>query len=172
MADGSIYVALISASAALLGAAVSAASLVYQNSRQAESDRKQRSEERQLQREEQRQRHREQVRTTCMDLLRAAVDLRTQVENNQGYEGAEMRFRLAEVRRYASDAALHAVRVAMIEPHVFADSADALAKAAGQLALAATNMRVSTEIPNLGTLNACIAAFSEKAVGYAKGLKT
>jgi transaldolase len=167
MADGSIYVAIISASAAILGAAVSAVSIAYQNARQAERDRRQRREERQ-------QRHEEEARTACLDLLRAAVDLRTQVENNKGYQGEEMRSRLARVRQYASDAALCGVLIGTIEPDVFAELADKLAKAARSLALAAaesTNleMNMSTEVPDLGELNDCIEAFSRKAVAYAKG---
>ena len=167
MADGSIYVAVISASAAIVAAAVSAVSVAYQNARSAERDRQQRREERQ-------QRHEEETRTACMDLLRAAADLRTQVENNQGYAGQEMRSRLAQVRQHASDAALHAVMIGTIEPHVFADLADKLAKAARRLALAAaesTNleMNMSNEVPSFDELTDCIEAFSRKAVAYARG---
>jgi hypothetical protein len=167
MADGSIYVAVISASAAILGAAVSAVSVTYQNARQAERDRQQR-------REEQKQRHEEEARSACMDLLRAAVELRTQVENNQGYQGKEMRDRLAQVRQHASDAALHAVRIGTIEPGVFANFADELARAARNLCVAAaenTNleMNMSNEMPDLGELNDRIEAFSKRAVAYAKG---
>lgn len=166
MADGSIYVAVISASAAIVAAAVSAVSVAYQNARSAERDRQQRREERQ-------QRHEEETRTACMDLLRAAADLRTQVENNQGYAGQEMRSRLAQVRQHASDAALHAVMIGTIEPYVFADLADKLAKAARRLALAAaesTNleMNMSNEIPSFDELTDCIEAFSRKAVAYAR----
>jgi hypothetical protein len=167
MSDGSIYVAVISASAAILGAAVSAVSIAYQNARQAGRDRQQRRDERQ-------QRHVEEARGAYLDLLRASVDLRTQVENNQGYQGGEMRSRLAQVREHASDAALYAVLIATIEPEVFADLADKLAQAARRLALAAaenTNleMNMSTEVPDLGELNDCIEAFSRKAVAYAMG---
>jgi len=162
----SVYVAIISASAAILGAAVSAVSIAYQNARQAERDR-------QLRREEQRQRHREEARSACLDLLRAAVDLRTQVENNEDYQGEEMRARLSRVRKYASDAALHAVLIGTIEPHVLADVADRLAKAARNLASAAAEstsleMNMSTEVPDLGELNDCIEAFSRKAVAFAR----
>jgi len=167
MADVSIYVAVISACAAILGAAVSAVGVTYQNAREAERDRRQRREERQ-------QRHEEEVRAACMDLLRAAVNLRTQVENNEGYQGGEMRSRLGKVRQHASDAALYAVLIGTIEPNVFADLADKLAKAATILAQAAaenTNleMNMSNEVPSLGELNSCIEAFSRKAVAYAKG---
>jgi hypothetical protein len=62
----------------------------------------------------------------------------------------------------------------MLEPTVFAELAGKLARAAGNLALAAaenTNleMSMSTEVPDLGELNDCIEAFSRKAVAYAKG---
>jgi hypothetical protein len=166
MADGSIYVAVISASAAILGAAVSAVSIAYQNARQADRDRQQRREERQ-------QRHQDEVRTACMDLLRAAVDLRTQVENNEGYQGGEMRSRLARVREHASDAVVYAVLIGTIEPDVFADLAGELARAARDLAVAAaenTNleMQMANEVPDLGELSGCIDTFSKKTVVYAK----
>ena len=168
MADTPIYVAVITASAAILGAAVSAASIAYQNARQAERDRRQRNDERQ-------QRHVEEARAACLDLLRAAIDLRTQVENNKDYQGEEMRSRLAQVRQHASAAALHAVLIGTIEPDVFADPAEGLAKAAIRLALAAADntnleMKMSTEVPDLDELNECIDAFSRKAVAYAKAM--
>lgn len=167
MADGSIYVAMISASAAVIAAAVSAFTVARQNSRNAERDRQQR-------REEQQRQHEEEVRSVCMDLLRAAIDLRTQVENNEGYQGDEMRSRLARVRKYASRAALHAVGIGTIEPDVFADLADKLAKAARSLALAAAantdlELNMANEVPDLSELSDCIDAFSRRAVSYAKG---
>jgi hypothetical protein len=167
MADGSIYVALISASAAILGAAVSAISIARQNARQAERDRQQR-------REEQRQRREEEVRTACLDLLRAAVDLRTQVENNKEYQGPKMRARLSRVRKHASDAFLHSVHIGMIEPRAFADLSGKLARAARNVEVASAEntsleMNMANEVPDLRDLNDCIEAFGEKAVTYAKG---
>jgi hypothetical protein len=167
MANTSIYVAVITASAAILGAAVSAASIAYQNARQAERDRQQRREERQ-------QRHADETRNACVNLLRAAIDLRTQVENNKGYQGEEMRSRLAQVRQYASDATLHAFLLGTIEPDVFADLGEKLAKVARRLALATaenTNleMKMSTEVPDLSELDDCIDAFSRQAIAYARG---
>jgi hypothetical protein len=161
MADGSIYVAVISASAAILAAAVSAVSVAHQNARQAERDRQQRREE--LQRQ-----HEEQVRRVCMDLLRAAIDLRTQVENNRGYQGQEMMSRLAQVRKHGSDAALHAVQIGMIEPDAFSDLAKKLAQAAGRLAQEATE-NSNLEMNSSNELNDRIEDFSERAVTYAKG---
>jgi hypothetical protein len=85
-----------------------------------------------------------------------------------------MRSRLAQVRRHASDAALHAVLIGVIEPKLFADLAENLAKAARSLAQAAaesTNleMNMSTEVPHLGELDKCIEAFSKRVVANAKG---
>lgn len=167
MADGSIYVAMISASAAVIAAAVSAFSVARQNSRNAEREREQR-------REEQRWQHQDEARSVCMDLLQAAVDLRTQVENNEGYQGDEMRSRLARVRKCASKATVHAVGIGTIEPDVFADLADKLAKAARNLALAAREntdleLNMSTGVPDLDELNDCMEAFSEAAIAYTKG---
>jgi hypothetical protein len=44
---------------------------------------------------------------------------------------------MTQVRHHASDAALHAVLIGTIEPDVFADAAERLAKAALRIALAA-----------------------------------
>jgi hypothetical protein len=44
---------------------------------------------------------------------------------------------MTQVRHHASDAALHAVLIGTIEPDVFADAAERLAKAAIRIALAA-----------------------------------
>lgn len=167
MADASIYVAVISASAAVLGAAVSAVSIAYQNGRQAKRNREQ-------QVEKQQQRYEKQARGACLDLLRAAVDLRSQVENNEGYQGPEMRSRLAQVRQHASDAELHAVLIGSLQPDEFAELASKLAEEARNVAAAAaenTNleMNIVNEVPNLDRLNDCIEAFSKRTVGYAKG---
>jgi len=167
MADGSIYVAVISASAAVIAAAVSAVSVAYQNGRQA-------GRQRQQQRDKQQQRDEKQVRSACLNLLRAAVDLRSQVQNNERYQGPEMRTRLAQVRQHASDAELHAVLIGTLKPDVFAELAGKLAEEARTVANAAADstnleMDMADEVPDLRGLNGCIEAFSKRTVDYAKG---
>jgi hypothetical protein len=98
------------------------------------------------------------------------------VENNEGYQGPEMRSRLARVRQHASDAAVYAVLIGTIEPDVLAVLADKLAKAARNLEVAAAantilEMNMSNEVPDLGELNDCIEAFAKRAVAYVKGEK-
>jgi len=73
MPDVSLYVAVITGGAAVLGAAVSPVSTAYQNSRQAVRDRAERRET--------------AVRQACTGLLGSARDLRVQVANTAAYHG-------------------------------------------------------------------------------------
>ena len=73
MPDVSLYVAVITGGAAVLGAAVSPVSTAYQNSRQAVRDRAERRET--------------AVRQACTGLLGSARDLRVQVANTVAYRG-------------------------------------------------------------------------------------
>jgi hypothetical protein len=161
MADVPVYVAVITASSALLGAAISPVSTALQNARQAKRDRA--------------ERHETALRDACVDLLRAAGGLRDQVANNHDYQGGgEISDRLDRVRKYATDARVHAVRIALLEPHSLAEPAKRLAQAAGQLAVAAAastdmTIRMSNLLPDFGELDTCMNAFSERAVGYAGG---
>jgi hypothetical protein len=159
MADVSIYVAVISASAAILGAAVSPVSTAYQAHRQARRDRQERRET--------------SAHRAFLQLLRAAADLRTQAANNHEYHGEEMAARLARVREHAADVGVHAISIALLAPPL-ADPAGRLAEAAGRLAATAAEntdlaMGVSIRAPDFGELDACVAAFSKAAVDYAEG---
>jgi hypothetical protein len=83
MTGVSIYVtAIISASAAILGASITPLTTVYQNARAAHRD--------------QRVRHETAVRDECAKLLRTVWDVRTMVANNHDYHGDEMGARLAK----------------------------------------------------------------------------
>jgi hypothetical protein len=160
MTDVSVYVAVISASAAILGASISPVSTAFQNSRQASRDRL--------------ERHETAARAACMGLMQAAVDLRTEVENNHEYHGDEMGARLAQVRRYAADARTHAFAIALLLPGVLGVPARNLAAAAGRLAVKVTNdvdlaMGVSVRAPDFNELDECIAVFAERAEEYASG---
>jgi hypothetical protein len=160
MADVPILVAAISASAGVLGAAVSPFGSAYLSSRK--------------ERRERRERHEADARQACIDLYRAAVEMRTQVANNHEYHGKEMGARLALVRRYAADAAVHAASIALLAPEKLADPAEQVALAADRLAAAAAAntdlaLGVSKKAPDFRELNDCIANFRKQAVDYVGG---
>jgi hypothetical protein len=155
MADVSIFVPVISAAAAILGAAISPVTTVFQSHQQAKQ-----------QRQEQ---HDTARRVACIELLRAAVDLRAAVANNQDYHGDEMAARLARVREYAADARVHAFNIALLAPRRLADSAGELAAATGRVAVAVAedtnlSMGVSVRAPDFARLDACIADFTSRAL--------
>jgi hypothetical protein len=154
MTDVSVWVPVISAAAAILGAAVSPLTTVLQNSRQARQERQ----ERQV----------TDRRQACIELLRAAVDLRATVANNHDYHGDDMVARLALVRQYAADARVHAFNIALLAPQELAAAALELADETGQVALlAAANtdlaMGVCVQAPDFGKLDERIADFANRA---------
>ena len=111
-------------------------------------------------------------RQACVDLVQAAENLRTQVANNHDYHGDEMGARLAQVRAFAAQARIQAVRISLAAPPELAQVAQELATAASRLAEAAearTDLRqgASTELPDLGDLDARIAAFRAAAMRIA-----
>ena len=155
MTDVSIFVPVISAAAAILGAAVSPLTTVLQSSR--------------LARDEHKERYELAGRQACIGLLRAVVDLRTSVANNHDYHGEEMGARLAQVRQYAADARVHAFNIALLAPRPLADSASELAAAADRVAVAATehtdlSLGASVQAPDFATLDARIADFTSRAI--------
>jgi hypothetical protein len=160
MADVSIFVALITASAAVLGAAVSPVSTAYQNSRQAK---------RELD-----DRHDTALRDACVDLLRSVGDLRDQVADNYDYPGGdEMVTRLAQVRQHMTAAKVDAVKVALLEPRVLGKPAKQLADAADRLATMAAKstdkrVRAANRAPEFTELDTYATAFSESAVNHAR----
>ncbi len=150
MADVSIYVALITAGAAVVGAAIPQVAIVARDVRQSERDR--------------RERRVESRRQACLDLLRAVGELRTQVANNAQYHGNEMGARLAEVRKCAAAAELNAVSVALLDPDKLAEPAEQLAAAASRLAAVAaesTNLSLGNMIhaPDFTELDETIVTF-------------
>ena len=150
---------VISAGAAVLGAAVSPVAAAYQNVWQARRDRA--------------QQHETAIREACVRLLRAAHDVRAQVASNHGYHGEEMGARLERVRLLAADVGVYAVSVAMLVPHDpgLGNSAAEIATAVGQL-IAATeaktsrDMQVSLEAPDFTEVDASIEDFSKRGVDY------
>jgi hypothetical protein len=163
MPQVSLYVAAITAAAAVLGAAVSPVSAAYQNSRQSVRDRAERRDA--------------AVRQACVDLLRSARDLRVQVANTAAYHGAEMGSRLERIRQLDADAALHADEVALLVPASIADSAAMLAAAVSRLAKS-TQANVKSELaasirePDFTELDGCIADFSARVVDYVRNAES
>jgi hypothetical protein len=154
MADVPVTVAVITASAAVVGAMVPQVGIAIQSARQA--------------RRERRERYESARREACVALLRAAADLRTQVSNNRDYHGEEMASRLAEVRAYAADAQVHAVNISLLVPRSLAELAQQLATAARDLAAttaANTDLDKGWVIraPDFTELDACVEAFTTVA---------
>jgi hypothetical protein len=159
MADVSIFVAVISASAALLGAAVSPVSTAFQNSR--------------LAKRELADRRDTALRKACVELLLAVGDLRDQVADNYEYPGGdEMGIRLAHMRHHLTAAKVDAVKVGLLEPRILGEPAKRLARAADRLATMAAEstdkrIRAANRAPDFGELDDCFAAFSECAMDHA-----
>lgn len=162
MTDVPIYVAVITAAAGIIGAAIPQVSTVIRDVRQAERDRQ--------------ERYATAARQACVDLLRAAGELRTQVENAHSYRGdpAGMRSRLEDIRGHAAATRLYAASVGLLVPDRLAEPADKLAESASTLADSVAlntdvNQGVMVGDPDVSALNLRIAAFRGEAVGYAKG---
>ena len=131
MSDVSIYVAVISAGAAIAGAAVPQIASVVKEGRQADRDR--------------RERQTDALRQACLAIWGAAGELRTLVANAARYQGDEMEDRLAKIRSSAEAVQLQAVNAALLAPHTLAGPAQQLAEAAAYLAdeaAAHTDVRV------------------------------
>lgn len=157
MPEVSIYVALITAAAAVFGAAVAPVSAAYEKSRQAVRDRAE---------------HRErETRQACLNLLNSARDLRVQVANTAAYHGNEMGARLERLRQLEADVASHADEVELLVPVSVAESAARLARAVSALATAAqANVRPSLEAsirePDFTDLDACIKDFRSRVIAH------
>lgn len=163
MPQVSIYVAVIAAGAAVLGAAVAPVSTAYEKARQVVRDR---AEQRAT-----------AVRQACIDLLRAARDLRVQVANTAAYHGNEMGARLERMRQLDADAASHADEAALLLPVAVAESAVQLARAVSALATSAqANVRpqfaASIREPDFTELDACIEDFRARVIAHFRNTGT
>lgn len=155
MTNVPLYTAVISGCAAVAGAAIPTIANTVQNVLAARRDRW--------------DRHQADKRQACLELVQAAENLRNQVANNHDYHGDEMGDRLAQVRAFAAQARIQAVRLSLAASPELAQSAQELATAASRLAEAAearTDLRqgASTELPDFSDLDACIAAFRAAVV--------
>jgi hypothetical protein len=163
MPDVSVYAALIAGAAGVSGAAVPAFTLFIQNVRQAGRDRRDRSAE--------------AGRQACLDLLRAAGELRMRVANAADYHGTEMAARLAEIRECDAAAQLHAVSVALLAPKKLTEPAAQLAAAAGRLVAVteqSTNLDRGLIVPRPGfaELDEELTAFRRTVVANVAGQAT
>jgi len=120
MPDVSIYVAVITAAAGLVGATIPQFTILARDARQAERDR--------------RERRADARRQACLDLLGAAGDFRTSVMSTALYHGPEIAQRLADVEAGSAAVNLKAVSVALLAPDL-SGPAQQLAQAARDLAL-------------------------------------
>lgn len=162
MPDVSIYVALITAAAGVLGAAVPQIISLIRDIRQTNRDRRQGERDRQDQ-------HLRERRQACLDLLRAAGDLRTGVANAAQYHGDQMAGRLADIRGGAAAVSLHAVNVALLAPEQLAEQAERVALAARLLARAAedqTDMQLGQMIgePDYTEIDESVAVFRQAVI--------
>jgi hypothetical protein len=121
--DVSLYVAGITAAAGVVGGCVSLIPVYLRDIRQARQDRRDRQTDAQ--------------RQACLDLLRAAGDLRTGVANAGDYHGDEMADRLAEIRRFAAAVQIHAATVELLATGKVSGTAAGLARAADKFVVAA-----------------------------------
>lgn len=160
MGDVPIWVAVITAGAGIVGAAIPQVATVIRDVRQAERDRRERSAR--------------MAREACMALLRAAGDVRTFTETIRSYRGHApgMRERVEEVRSRAEATRVHAADVGM-QVAGLADLADQVADAASDLAddvMRNTDLNQGVLIgnPDVSKLVRCIAAFRDEAVRYAR----
>jgi hypothetical protein len=120
--DVSIYVALITGGVGAIGAATPQLATLFRDSKQASRDRQERGVNARQQ--------------AYIELLGAAADLRTRVENTAMYHGSEMPARLTEIRGSAADVQVKAVKVAFLAADL-AGSAQGLGSAATDLAVEA-----------------------------------
>ena len=162
MTDVSLYVAAITAAAGIIGALIPQLALVLREVRQAERDRRERATA--------------EARDACVDLMRAAGELRILAENISSYRGDAngMRARVEEVRGRADAAGLYAARVSLLVPGQLAEPAGKVAAAARGLASEVVqntdlNRGVMVGNVNADPLDTCIADFRKEAVKYVSG---
>ena len=152
--------AVITAGAGIIGAAIPQVAIVVRDVRQAERDR--------------RERYSAMTRDACVALLRSAGEVRTLTESIRSYRGDAngMRERVEEVRNRAEATRVHAAEVSMQAPDRLAEPADRVAVAASDLAddvLRNTDLNQGVLIghPDVTRLMGCIAAFRKEAVQHA-----
>lgn len=159
MPQVSIYVAVITAAAGVLGAAVPQIATLARDVRQAERDRRERSAD--------------AKRQASIELLRAASNFRTQMVNTVQSHGEQIEAQLARVREYAEAVGLHAVGVGLLSAEPLSGPAQELAAAADRLAATALenlDMRVMAIVPKpeYTEFDESVAAFRQVAIATAR----
>jgi hypothetical protein len=152
--DVSIYVALITGATGAVGAATPQIATVFRDNRQAKQDRKERGVNARQQ--------------ACIDLLRAASDLRTRVANAAMYFGDEMLTRLADIRACAAAVQVQAASVGFLAGDTLGAPAERLASAATELATAAIqstdmNLKQMPSSPDFTAFDQGVEEFRRKA---------
>jgi hypothetical protein len=151
MAEVSVYVAVISAAAGIVGSAVPQATSVIRDSLR---DRRIRAERLAGQRSR-----------ACVGLLRTVLDLRVRVANIYDYYGDQMTEQRAEIRDCAARAEVQAIKVALLgQSTELGEAAQKLAAAAARLAAAAAEsasvqLRASTTAPDFTELDKLTEVF-------------
>jgi hypothetical protein len=150
----SLYVAVITAAAGIVGASLPLIMTYLRDVRRAERERRERIVGSQ--------------RQVCLDLLATAGELRTQVENAAEHQGPRMADLLAEIRRCAEAVRQNAARVELLASANLAERADRLAKAAEVLtaaAVAGTDLRNGqmVKVPSTAELAQAMSAFKDQA---------
>jgi len=158
MPEVSIYVAIITAGAGVLGGATPQVATLIRDSRQDKRDRH--------------ERRADATRQACLELLHAAGDFRTDVANTCHSHGDGMEARLEGVRAAAETIALHAVSVGLMDPKLSA-SAEGVATAAEAVAVTAVNnfdtrVKAVTPEPNYSEFDAAVAAFRRIVMAAAR----
>jgi len=159
MSDVSIYVALVSAGAAVIGAAVPQVTGAVRDARQARRNR--RADDALLRRQ------------ACLDLLRAVGELRARVAGYYEQRGPDMPAHLAEVRRCLADTQLCVASVALLPPGSLANDANAIGNAAIALTDRAAggtgiSLGAMSGSPDFKELDGCVAAFRARAEAEAR----
>jgi hypothetical protein len=161
MADVSVYVAVISAAAGIVGATIPQASAAIRDGRRAERDRQERIAGARQE--------------ACVQLLDTVLNLRVHVADFYDYHGDEMAKRLAEIRQCAANAQVEALRIGLMVPAGGLDkAAERLAEAAGRLADTAAgvigrHLGASAQTADFGELDESTAAFRALAKSDGRG---
>lgn len=155
MPQVSLYVALITAAAGIVGAVAAQIPGIFRDIRLADKERRERNADKRVQ--------------ACLDLLSAAGDLRTQVMSAAQYHGEKMGDLLAEIRKSVVTVQLQAARVELVMTRNLAGPADQLAKAAEKFAdaaVAGTDMvhKEMVRVPEAAELDSATETFREQAV--------
>jgi hypothetical protein len=161
MADVSIYVAIIAGAAGIAGSAVPQVSTTIRDGHRAER-----------QRQERIARARQEA---CVQLLETVLNLRVHVADYYDSRGDQMAALLADIRQYAANAQVEALRLGlMVGVGDLDKAAERLVQAAGRLAdaaegVAGRHLGAPAQAADFGELDECTAAFRALAKSDGRG---